>query len=80
MSALNDLRAECEERGWTLNTRVRKLASGPKRYFRIRGEVYPHNVVSAVVKKHFPDSYLTSGSMGGCSGICDLTYAEGPPM
>lgn len=77
---LHELRTECESRNWTLNVRTRKLAGGPKRYFRIRGKhidgAYPHNLVRAVVKKHFPSAYLTSGSCGGLTGTVDLTYAE----
>ena len=81
--ALAALRAEAKTLGWTLNTRVRKLASGPKRYFRVRA---PHPGCSSavtyfndIIAKHFPDAYLTSGSMGS-GGPVDLTFAEGPPL
>lgn len=70
------LRSALKEIECTLNIRTRKLVSGPKRYFRIRGAVYPHTVASQIVKRYFPDSYLTSGSMGGGTGQADLTYAE----
>jgi hypothetical protein len=70
---IEDLRKDLKQIGYTISSRTRKLAGGPKLYLTVKTVDRNHwkdfVEVRAIIHRYYPDACMTSG------GVYESTYA-----